>query len=237
MTSTEKGRVLLITGASRGLGSALARSALGAGFRLALIARSSANLEKVVRDLGDGDILPLTADVSNWSEIADATAAVEQHFGRIDGTIANAGIALPVSFFGDGGSDPEDWSQMVSTNVLGTALTARAALPGLARTQGHLVLLGSVAGRIMRPGLYSATKWAVSAMAASIRAEAVGTGVRVTVIHPGVIDSGDLRDDLRARPKLEPDSVAGAVLFALDQPASVDVNEIVLRPAGQPADC
>jgi NADP-dependent 3-hydroxy acid dehydrogenase YdfG len=142
-----------------------------------------------------------------------------------------------MSFFGNGGSDPQDWDQMVSTNVLGTALTARAVLPGLVRTQGHLILLGSVAGRIMRPGLYSATKWAVSAMAASIRAEAVGTGVRVTVIQPGVIDTSDLRDDLRSRPKLEPDSVARAILFALDQPASVDVNEIVLRPTGQPADC
>ena len=141
-----------------------------------------------------------------------------------------------VSFFGNGGAEPAQWREMVLTNVYGPAITARAALPALARTEGHLLLTGSVAGRAVRPaplGLYSATKWAVTALAGTIRAEAVGTGVRVTLIEPGVVDTGMLTETLRAKPKLEPDDVARAVLYALSQPPSVDVNEIIIRPTGQ----
>jgi len=107
-------------------------------------------------------------------------------------------------------------------------------LPMLAETGGHLLLTGSVAGRVLRPGsLYSATKWAVSAMAASIRAECVGTGVRVTLIQPGLTDTGPVSPGRAADPKLDPADVARAVLYAVGQPAGVDVSEIVIRPTGQ----
>jgi NADP-dependent 3-hydroxy acid dehydrogenase YdfG len=122
----------------------------------------------------------------------------------------------------------------VATNVLGTALTARAVLPVLARSGGHLLLNGSVTGRVIRPGsLYSATKWAVSALAASIRAECVGTGVRVTLIQPGLTDTGAAGPGRQDDPKLAPADIAAAVMYAVGQPAGVDVSEIMIRPVGQ----
>jgi NADP-dependent 3-hydroxy acid dehydrogenase YdfG len=123
---------------------------------------------------------------------------------------------------------------MVGVNMLGPALTARAVLPQLARVRGHLLLTGSVAGRVLRPGsLYSATKWAVTALAASIRAECVGTGVRVTLIQPGLTEAGPISPERQGDPKLAAEDVARAVLYAVSQPAGVDVSEIVIRPVGQ----
>jgi NADP-dependent 3-hydroxy acid dehydrogenase YdfG len=149
---------------------------------------------------------------------------------------ANAGAFTSTSFM-HGMGTPQQWREMVLTNVYGTALTARAALPHLALTRGHLILTGSVSGRVTVPGqLYSATKWAVTAIAQSIRAEAAGTGVRVTLVQPGLTDAGTTSADRAHEPRLAPDDVARAVVFALEQPASVDVSEIVLRPTGQRPD-
>ncbi|MFF2847649.1 SDR family oxidoreductase [Streptomyces sp. NPDC058001] len=231
------GRVLMVTGATGGVGRDMARRAADAGYRLVLVARRAERLGPLADEIGADRVLCVSADVTDWKEMAPAVDAARERFGRVDAVFANAGMVAPASFFGRGGAEPEDWREMVLTNVYGTALTARAALPELERTGGHLLLMGSVSGRITRPGLYSATKWAVTALAASIRAEAVGTGVRVTLVQPGVIDTGLLREDLRSRPMLDPGSVSGAVLYALAQPTSVDIGEIVLRPTGTPADC
>ena len=140
--------------------------------------------------------------------------------GRLDVALANAASVVDTSFLGRGGRPPGDWPAMVQTNVLGTALTARAVLPMLAETGGHLLLTGSVAGRVPRPGsLYSATKWAVSAMAASIRAECVGTGVRVTLIQPGLTDTGPVSPGRQTDPKLAPADVAQPrCMYAVRQP-------------------
>ncbi|WP_158883851.1 SDR family oxidoreductase [Amycolatopsis anabasis] len=229
-------RVLLITGASRGLGAATARRAAAAGFRLSLVSRNADSLAPLVEEFGPDTAMAVGADVTDWTQISGAVDATVRRFGRLDAAFANAGLMLPVSFFGTGGADPESWRDMVLTNVHGPAITARAALPALARTAGHLVLTGSVAGRGIRPApasLYSATKWAVTGLAGAIRAEAVGTGVRVTLIQPGLVDTEMITDEQRAKPTLEPDDIARAVCFALDQPPSVDVNEIVVRPTGQ----
>lgn len=227
-------RVLLITGASRGLGAATARRAAAAGYRLVLVARSAGALEPLVTELGPERTLALAADVADWSQISAAADAAEERFGRLDAAFANAGQMVPVSFFGNGGTDPEKWRDMVLTNVYGAALTARAVLPALARTRGHLVLTGSVAGRyIRRANLYSVTKWAVTGLAGSIREEAVGTGVRVTLVQPGVVDTELIYEEMRRLPKLEPDDIARTVCWALDQPPGVDVNEIMVRPTGQ----
>jgi NADP-dependent 3-hydroxy acid dehydrogenase YdfG len=111
-------------------------------------------------------------------------------------------------------------------------LTIRAALPSLKETQGHVVLTGSVAGRRALAGsLYSATKWAVTAMGESARQELNGTGVRVTVIEPGMVDTPFF--DNRPSGALSPDDIARTVLFAVSQPAHVDVNEILVRPTAQ----
>ncbi|MGW4057090.1 SDR family oxidoreductase [Amycolatopsis sp. NPDC004747] len=227
-------RVLLVTGASRGLGAATARLAAASGFKLALVAREAGSLAPLAAELGGDRALALGADVGDWPAVSGAVAETVARFGRLDAVFANAGIGVGTSFFGDGDPDPRAWEPMVRTNVLGAAYTARAALPALRESGGHLLITGSVAGRYIRnASLYSATKWAVTGMAGAIREEAVGTGVRVTLINPGIVDTDILSDEQRKKPKLAPDDVARAVLYALGQPPSVDVNEIVVRPTGQ----
>ncbi|WP_020659717.1 SDR family oxidoreductase [Amycolatopsis benzoatilytica] len=227
-------RVLLVTGASRGLGAATARLAAASGFKLALVARKAESVRSLAAELGADRAVALGADVGDWPAVSAAVAHTVERFGRLDAAFANAGIGVGTSFFGTDDPDPQRWEAMVRTNVLGTAYTARAALPALKESSGHLLITGSVAGRYVRnASLYSATKWAVTGMAGAIREEAVGTGVRVTLINPGVTDTDILTDSQRAKPKLAPDDVARAVLYALSQPPSVDVNEILVRPTGQ----
>jgi NADP-dependent 3-hydroxy acid dehydrogenase YdfG len=222
--------VLMITGASRGIGAATARAAAAAGYRLALVARSTGSVSALAAEL---DALPLACDVTSWSDVHATVQRVEEHFGRLDAVFANAGQALPTSFLGPDGADPERWQEMVLTNVCGPAYTARAALPALTRTKGHLVLTGSNAGRETRAGnLYSATKWAVTGLAKNIRAECIGTDVRVTLVQPGMVET-DMTADRQDVPKLRAEDIANAVLYALQQPPSVDVNEILVRPTGQ----
>jgi len=227
--------VFLITGASQGIGAATARAAAAAGYRVVLTARRGGPLAELAAELGGPPrAIPVSCDISDWSQVQDLVATIGRTLGRLDAALANAASAVGTSFLGHGGRPPEEWAGMVRTNVLGTALTARAVLPMLAETRGHLLLTGSVAGRVLVPGsLYSATKWAVSALAASIRAECVGTGVRVTLIQPGLTDTGPVSPGREADPKLDPGDVARAVLYAVSQPAGVDVSEIVIRPTGQ----
>ncbi|ADJ46654.1 short-chain dehydrogenase/reductase [Amycolatopsis mediterranei S699] len=228
-------RVLLVTGASRGLGAATARLAAASGFKVALVARKAESVTPLAAELGEDRALALGADVGDWPSIAAAVDETVARFGRLDAAFANAGIAVGTSFFGDDDDpDPRAWEPMVRTNVLGAAYTARAALPALRESAGHLLLTGSVAGRYIRnASLYSVTKWAVTGMAGAIREEAVGTGVRVTLINPGITDTDILTDEQRTKPMLTADDIARAVLYALQQPPSVDVNEIMVRPTGQ----
>jgi NADP-dependent 3-hydroxy acid dehydrogenase YdfG len=226
--------VLVITGASSGIGAATARLAAARGWRLVLAARTRHLTDELAADLGGpAAARAIRCDISDWDQVTALPALALDAFGRLDAVFANAGYFTPTSFLhGDG--TPQQWREMVLTNVYGTALTARAALPHLARARGHLLLTGSVSGRVTVPGqLYSATKWAVTAIAQSIRAEATATGIRVTLIQPGLTNAGPASPDRAADPRLAPDDVARAVLFALDQPASVDVSEIVVRPTGQ----
>jgi NADP-dependent 3-hydroxy acid dehydrogenase YdfG len=186
--------VFLVTGASEGIGAATARAAAAAGYRLVLAARRRGGLDALAAELGGPDrALAVPCDISDWDQLQELVSRGQDAFGRLDVAFANAAIVVPTSFTGGGGAPPSEWAEMVRVNVLGTALTARAVLPALAMIPGHLVIIGSVAGRVIRPGsLYSATKWAVSALAASIRAECVGSGVRVTLIQPGLTDTGGI---------------------------------------------
>jgi NADP-dependent 3-hydroxy acid dehydrogenase YdfG len=128
---------------------------------------------------------------------------------------------------------PEHWRDMVLTNVLGAAYTIRAAIPALKESRGHVLVTGSVAGRRAIPGsLYSATKWAVTAMGEAVRADLNDTGIRTTVIEPGMVDTPFF--DNPGAGRLEPDDIARAVLYAVSQPPHVDVNEILIRPTAQP---
>jgi NADP-dependent 3-hydroxy acid dehydrogenase YdfG len=220
---------MLITGASSGIGAASARELVRAGWRVALAARSLDTLEELAAELGDV-ALPVRCDVTEWEDQRSAVAATLERFGRLDAAWANAGFGGERSFLG---STPEHWRSMVLTNVYGAALTIRATLPALKEERGHLLLTGSVAGR--RPivgSLYSATKHAVHAMAESLRQEVNGTGMRVTVIAPGMVDTPFFAQKPLDEPLMAAD-VARAVVFAVSQPPEVDVNEILVRPTAQ----
>jgi NADP-dependent 3-hydroxy acid dehydrogenase YdfG len=222
--------VFLITGASSGIGAATARAAAEAGYRLVLAARSADKLRELATELGGEDrAFAVTCDVTEWSEQEAMARQARERFGRIDVAFANAGFGAARGFLAE---SPEHWRSMVLTNVYGAALTIRATLPSLKETRGHLLLTGSLAGRRALAGsLYSATKWAITGMGESARQECNGTGVRVTVIEPGMVDTPFFEDPVSEA--LMAEDVARAVMFAVSQPPHVDINEILIRPTAQ----
>jgi NADP-dependent 3-hydroxy acid dehydrogenase YdfG len=223
-------KVFLITGASSGIGEATARCALEAGYRVVLGARSIDKLEALAAELGGPDrALAVKCDVTEWSEQEGMVETAINRFGRLDVVLANAGFGAKRGFLEE---SPEFWKSMVLTNVYGAALTIRATLPALKESSGHLLLTGSVAGRRALPGsLYSATKWAVTAMGEAARLELNGTGVRVTLVEPGSVDTPFF--DSPPDGALEPGDIARAILYVVSQPPHVDVNQILIRPTAQ----
>jgi NADP-dependent 3-hydroxy acid dehydrogenase YdfG len=223
--------VFLITGASSGIGAATARHAAAAGYRLVLAARSSDKLAALADELGgEARAIAVTCDVTDLAQQEAMVQAALDAFGRLDVAFANAGFGAARGFLNE---TPEHWREMVLTNVLGCAFTIRATLPALTDAAGHLLLTSSVAGRRAMPGsLYSATKHAVTAMAESARQELGETGVRVTSIEPGKVDTPFFDNPVSGA--LQPDDIARAVMYAVQQPPHVDVNEILIRPVSQP---
>jgi len=223
-------RVLLITGASSGIGAATARHASADGWRVVLAARSRERLDALADELGSPQrALAVVCDVTEWEDQQRMVKDTLSTFGRIDAAFANAGFGGPRGFLKD---TPEHWREMVLTNVYGAALTLRATIPALMDSRGHLLLTSSVAGRRPLPGsMYSATKHAVTAMGEAARQDLNGSGVRVTLIEPGMTDTPFF--DNRPANALADDDIARAVLYAVSQPPHVDVNEILIRPTAQ----
>jgi NADP-dependent 3-hydroxy acid dehydrogenase YdfG len=219
--------VLLITGASSGIGAATARAAVKNGYRVVLAARSEEKLESLYQELGSDRAISVRCDVQSEE---DQKAMVDQAlkaFGRIDAVFANAGRGGSPGGFS--GADTDAWRDMILTNIYGVGLTLQYCLPALKESRGHLLLTGSAAGRATIPGsMYSATKWAVSAIGYGAREELRGTGVRVTLIEPGMVDTPFF--DQQPETALKPEDFANSVIYALSQPAHVDVNEILIRP-------
>jgi NADP-dependent 3-hydroxy acid dehydrogenase YdfG len=224
--------VFLITGASSGIGAATARHAAKAGYRLVLGARSADKLEALAAELGGEErAISVPTDVTRWADNEALVAAATDRFGRLDVAFANAGFGAARGWLNE---TPEHWHDMVLTNVLGAAYTVRAAIPALKASKGHVLITGSVAGRRVIPGsLYSVTKWAVTAMGEAVRADLNDTGIRTTLIEPGMVDTPFF--DNPGAGRLEPDDIARAVMYAISQPPHVDVNEILVRPTAQPA--
>jgi NADP-dependent 3-hydroxy acid dehydrogenase YdfG len=223
--------VFLITGASSGIGAATALAAGAAGHRVVLAARSVDKLEALAAELGgDERALVVPTDVTEWTDNEALVGAALERFGRLDVVFANAGFGAKRGWLEE---TPEHWKAMVLTNVLGAAYTVRAAIPALKETRGHVLLTGSVAGRRAVPGsLYSATKWAVTAMGESIRQDLNDTGIRTTVIEPGAVDTPFF--DSPSEGRLQADDIARAIMYAVGQPPHVDVNEMLIRPTAQP---
>jgi NADP-dependent 3-hydroxy acid dehydrogenase YdfG len=223
--------VLVITGASTGIGAATALRAAEFGYRVTIAARSEDKLMALRDELGgDGKALAFRCDVRSWEDQQTLVRETLERFGRLDAFFANAGFGAKRGFLEE---SVEFWKSMIDTNVFGAALSIRASLGHFKREgRGHLLLTSSVAGRRALPGsLYSATKFAVTAMGEALRQEVADTDIKVTVIEPGAVDTPFFEN--RPSEALEADDVARAVLFALTQPPHVNVNEVLVRPIHQ----
>ncbi|MFJ2723826.1 SDR family oxidoreductase [Streptomyces collinus] len=227
--------VALVTGGGSGIGAAVARQLLDAGHRVTVTGRG----ERRLRDFADGlghpeGLLTVTGSASSYDDVQDAVDRTLKTFGRLDTVVANAGFATHDSV-ADG--DPAGWTEMVLTNVLGPALLIRAAVDALKETRGRIVLIGSVAGFVPTPGnLYGATKWAVTGLAENTRRQVTEFGVGVTLVAPGRVETPfwDSYGSLPPGHLLTADQIADSVVWAIRQPAGVDVNTVVVRPLGQP---
>ena len=221
--------VFVITGASTGIGAATARAAAAEGAKVVLAARSADKLEQLAAETGG---LAVPCDVTSWEDNERLAQAALDAFGRIDVCFANAGFGAKRGWLEE---TPEHWREMVLTNVLGAAYTTRACLPAIKDSKGHVLITSSVAGRRALAGsLYSCTKHAATAMGEALRQDLNDTGVRVTLIEPGMVDT-PFFDDRPSIEALHAEDVARAVLYAVQQPPHVDVNEILIRPTAQPA--
>jgi NADP-dependent 3-hydroxy acid dehydrogenase YdfG len=227
--------ILLITGASSGIGAATARAA-APRYRLVLAARREQELEALATELGGPErAIAVRCDVTEWDQVQALAATALERFGRIDAVFANAGFGATRGFLEE---SVEHWRSMVLTNVYGAALTIRATLPHLLeRGDGHFLVTSSVAGRRALPGsLYSATKWAATAIGEALRQELRqmhdNHAIKVTLIEPGMVDT-PFFENRPGDSALQDDDIARAVMFALEQPGNVDVNEILIRPASQ----
>ena len=234
------GKVVAITGASAGIGEATARLLAGRGAQLVLGAR---RLEPLAAEIGGGEALALAVDVARRADVQRMVDAACERFGRLDVLLSNAGVG-PISPLD--ALRVDEWEQMVDVNLKGVLYGVAAALPVFrAQGFGHFVHVASTAGlkTVPNQAVYSATKVAVRAFTEGLRQEA-GETLRVTLVTPGFVRTGfvegvsdaALRNTLvEARDKIAmaPEAVARAIAFAIEQPADVDVGEIVVRPTAQ----
>jgi NADP-dependent 3-hydroxy acid dehydrogenase YdfG len=224
-------QVLVITGASTGIGAATAKRATQFDYKVVLSARSEDKLAALVEELGGEEkAIAVPGDVTSWDDQQALVKATLDRYGRMDAFFANAGFGAKRGFLEE---SVEHWKSMIDTNVLGAALSIRACLGHFReRNAGHVILTSSIAGRRALPGsLYSCTKHAVTAMGEALRQEVADTDIKVTLIEPGMVDTPFFDD--RPTGALEADDIARAVMFALTQPPHVDVNEILVRPIHQ----
>ena len=241
-------RTTLITGASSGIGEACAHVFAAAGDRLVLLARREDRLEGLARVLSEThgtQALCLALDVRDRPAVESALASLTEGWDDVDVLINSAGLAAGTGTLQD--ADPDDWDRMLETNVRGVLTVTRALLPGmLARGSGHVVNIGSIAGRGAYPGgaVYSATKAALDRITAGLRMDVLGSGVRVSSVDPGMVETefslvryaGDqqLADDVYAGlTPLTAADVADAVRWVTDRPPHVVVADMMLLPVAQ----
>ncbi|MDB6089330.1 MAG: putative short-chain dehydrogenase/reductase precursor [Gammaproteobacteria bacterium] len=246
MNSNIAGKVVVITGASSGLGEATARLLCAQGASVVLGARRADRIQSLAHELSrnGGKALAVTTDVTHCEQVKKLVDAAVQSYGRIDVMINNAGL-MPHSPLERLKID--DWNRTIDVNIKGVLYGIAAALPYMKQQKaGHIINVSSVAGHKVRPGsaVYSATKHAVLALSEGLRQEVKPYNIRTTVISPGAVESElpnsitepDIADDIHKfyeELAIPADSFARAVIFAMSQPEDVDVNEILFRPTRQ----
>ncbi len=240
------GKVVVITGASSGLGEATARHLAGLGAKVVLGARRAGHLERLVAEIraAGGEAIATTTDVTDRDQVETLVARAIDQYGRIDVMVNNAGyMALaPMARL-----KVEEWDRMIDINIKGVLNGVAAALPRMqAQGSGHIINVASVAGtKVFSPigAVYSATKFAVRAISEGLRAE-IGARIRTTVISPGAVaselkhgssdaESAKAVGEWYSANEIPAESVARAMAFAISQPPEVDINEILLRPTAQ----
>ncbi len=239
------GKVVIITGASSGLGEATAHRLARGGARLVLGARREERLQSLVSAIVDagGEAIYRVTDVTDRDQVEALAAAARDTYGRIDVLINNAGL-MPLSPLDQ--LKVDEWEQMVDVNIKGVLYGIAAVLPTMrAQHAGHIINLSSVAGHVVFPAaaVYCATKYAVKALSEGMRQEG-GEEIRSTNISPGAIateltstisdpETAEGVNDLYAM-AIDADAIARAITYAIEQPADVDVNELIIRPTRQP---
>ena len=244
MTPPLSGQVAFITGATSGIGAACAEAFVRAGARVVLAGRRGDRLADLAARIGDA-ALPLLLDVRDRGAIDSAVASLPQPFAAIDVLVNSAGLAL--------GLEPahraslDEWEQMIETNCLGLVAMTRAILPGMVeRKRGHVVNIGSVAASYPYPGgnVYGGTKAFVHQFSQNLRADLLGTPVRVTVIEPGMVETefslvrfgGDAERAGKVyagMQPLTPEDIADTIVWCTTRPAHVNVNVLELMPVAQ----
>ncbi|MDD1528200.1 oxidoreductase [Bradyrhizobium sp. WBOS7] len=233
-------KVVLVTGASSGIGAGIARELGAAGAKLMLGARRTDRLEALAEEirLADGAVRIRRLDVTDRADVAAFAEAARGEFGRVDVIINNAGV-MPLSLMAS--LKVDEWDRMVDVNIKGVLYGIAAVLPEMtARGSGHIINIASIGALSVSPtaAVYCATKYAVRAISDGLRQE--NDKIRVTCIHPGVVESelaDTITDPVAAEAMvtyraiaLRPDAIARAVRYAIEQPDDVDVSEIVVRP-------
>jgi NADP-dependent 3-hydroxy acid dehydrogenase YdfG len=246
MDTSLAGRVALVTGASSGIGRAVAVALAQAGASVAAGARRADRLTELSGELASSgnDLLALDLDVTSEDACRAAVERTVEQLGGLDILVNNAGVMLLGTIVG---ADTEDWRRMINTNVLGLMYMTHAALPHLLDGGGDIVQVSSVAGRVARrgSGVYNASKWAVNAFSEALRQEVTERGVRITIVEPGAVDT-ELREHItqeeaRRRSQeqasgirqLRAEDIAHVVLDVVTRPPHMSINEVLVRPTDQ----
>ncbi|MGO4893668.1 SDR family oxidoreductase [Flavobacterium sp. W21_SRS_FM6] len=220
-------KIVLITGASSGIGAATVDKVVEAGHKAVITARSTDKLNEIVKRWGSEKVFAVTADVSVLSEVQHVVAQAQDKFGRIDVVFANAGTGANTPGIEKG--DPEEWKTMLDVNINALLYTAKASLSALKASKGHFIITSSVAGKITLKGsVYGASKWFAYGFGQNLAAEMAEWDGRCTTICPGMVNTPFFDE---AKPdKLDPSDIAEAVLFAMSANKRCDVREITLMP-------
>jgi serine 3-dehydrogenase len=243
-----KNKIVFITGASSGIGRSCVKAFAAQGARLILAARRAERLEKLAVELKTEhgpDILVLKLDVRDPAAVAAAVAGLTAEWAAIDVLVNNAGLSRGLDKLHEG--KLQDWDEMIDTNIKGLLYVSRAVIPGMvARGRGHVINIGSIAGREVYPGgnVYCATKFAVNALTKGMRLDLNGTGVRVSTVDPGLTetefsvvrfhgDAGRAGKVYQGYAPLAPEDIADAVVYCATRPMHVDVAEMLVLPTAQ----
>jgi 3-hydroxy acid dehydrogenase / malonic semialdehyde reductase len=241
-------KIVLITGATSGIGEATAEILAENGFRLIMTGRREDRLEEMKTRLGKlTPVFTLCFDIRKREEVFDAVDSLPEDWRDIDILVNNAGLAAGMDFIHEG--DIDDWDRMIDTNIKGLLYISRKVSPGMAeRGRGHIINVGSIAGREMyeKGNVYSATKHAVEALSKGMRIDLLRYGIRVSTVSPGLVETefsivrfkGDqekAKYPYRGMVPLTARDVAEAVFFMITRPPHVSIHDLLIMPSAQAA--